>query len=225
MQTDFSEGAVLLINKPYRWTSFDAVKKVRNTIRIKKVGHAGTLDPLATGLLIICTGKFTKKINDFQNLDKEYTGELILGKTTPSVDLETEVDRTFDISHINEELIHKAAQSFLGNIQQVPPVYSAVKIDGERAYKHARKGTEVEMKAREVTIHKFEISEVNLPSVKFCISCSKGTYIRSLVRDLGEKLNSGAYLAALTRTRIGDFHLSEAQNLEDFVKQLSNKPE
>lgn len=214
---NFKEGEVLLINKPYEWTSFDVVRKVRNTIREKKIGHAGTLDPLATGLLILCTGKMTKKIEGFQNQPKEYIGEMILGKTTPSFDLETEVDKEFDISHIVTEDVKNAALTFLGEIDQTPPIYSAIKIDGQRLYKLARKGETTEIPSRRVTIHEFVIDEVSLPIVKFRVVCSKGTYIRSLVRDMGLRLNSGAYMSALTRTKIGDFDLSSAFDLEKFV--------
>jgi tRNA pseudouridine55 synthase len=216
---NFEEGAVILIDKPLDWTSFDVVSKIRNTIRIKKVGHAGTLDPLATGLLILCTGKMTKKIDEFQAQEKEYEGELVLGKTTPSYDLETEVDKEFDISSLTEELIKKNVLQFIGTIQQIPPIYSAIKVDGIPLYKKARKGEEVEIKAREVTISEFEITEIQLPIVKFRVVCSKGTYIRSLVRDFGAALDNGAYMSALRRTRIGQFQVKEAEQLTEFVEK------
>lgn len=216
---NFEEGAVILIDKPLEWTSFDVVSKVRNTIRVKKVGHAGTLDPLATGLLILCTGKMTKKIDEYQAREKEYEGALVLGKTTPSCDLETEVDQEFDISGITEEMIRKNVQPFIGTIQQVPPAFSAIKVDGVPLYKKARKGETVEVKPREVTITEFEITEIQLPIVKFRVVCSKGTYIRSLVRDFGTALGNGAYMSGLRRTRIGDFRINEAEQLVDFVEK------
>ncbi|HEY8400094.1 MAG TPA: tRNA pseudouridine(55) synthase TruB [Cytophagaceae bacterium] len=219
MNFNFEEGAVILIDKPYEWTSFDVVKKIRNTIRVKKIGHAGTLDPLATGLLILCTGKMTKKINEYQDQEKEYIGELVLGKTTPSFDLETEVNQEYDISHINEEMIREATQKFVGVIQQIPPAFSAIKVGGERVYKKARKGEEVELKSREVTISEFTITDIDLPTVKFRVKCSKGTYIRSLVRDFGVCLNTGAYMSSLTRTRIGNFDIKDSFQLEEFVSR------
>jgi len=217
---NFEDGQVLLIDKPREWTSFDVVKKIRNTIRIKKVGHAGTLDPLATGLLIVCTGKFTKKIDEYQAQEKEYTGTIVIGKTTASFDLETEIEEVGDVSHITNEEIQKAAQQLTGDLQQIPPMYSAIKIDGKRAYLYARKDQEVEMKPRAVTVNTFEITRVQLPEIDFRIVCTKGTYIRSLARDLGELLNTGAYLAALRRTRIGEFSVNDAQSLEQFVTQV-----
>ena len=216
---NFEEGAVILIDKPLEWTSFDVVGKIRNTIRVKKVGHAGTLDPLATGLLILCTGKMTKQIDGFQAQEKEYEGELVLGKTTPSFDRETEVDQEFDISSISEEMVRNNVTSFIGTIQQIPPLYSAIKVNGEALYKKARKGETVEIKSREVTITEFEITEVQLPLVKFRIVCSKGTYIRSLVRDFGVALNNGAYMSALRRTRIGEFHIKDAEQLPEFIEK------
>ena len=213
---DFNEGTIILVNKPYKLTSFGAVKKVRWLTKAKKVGHAGTLDPLATGLLILCTGKFTKKIEQYQGQEKEYTGTFVLGATTPSFDLETEVDQTFDLSGITEEAIHNTTKQFTGIIEQAPPVYSAVKIDGKRAYTHARKGEEVEMKLRKVEVKEFEITEINLPEVKFRIVCSKGTYIRSLASDFGKALDNGAYLSELCRTRIGEFNLQNAWELDKF---------
>jgi tRNA pseudouridine55 synthase len=214
---NFEEGAVILIDKPLEWTSFDVVNKVRNTIRVKKVGHAGTLDPLATGLLILCSGKMTKKIDEYQAQEKEYEGELVLGKTTPSCDLETEVDKEFDITGITEEMIRANVPQFIGLIQQTPPIYSAIKVDGVPLYKKARNGESVEIKPREVMISEFEITEIKLPVIKFRVVCSKGTYIRSLVRDFGAALNNGAYMSGLRRTRIGTFHVKDAEQLTDFV--------
>lgn len=217
MQYDFAAGEILLINKPLDWTSFDVVKKVRNTIRVKKVGHAGTLDPLATGLLILCTGKFTKRIDEIQGQEKEYTGVIRLGETTPSYDRETEVTETRDISHLTEENIKAAAQTFVGTIEQIPPIYSAVQIDGKRAYDLARKGKEVELKSRTVTIKAFDIISINGPEVEFKVVCSKGTYIRSLAHDLGQQLGVGAHLSKLERTRIGEYKLEDALTIDDII--------
>ncbi|PTX14343.1 tRNA pseudouridine synthase B [Pontibacter mucosus] len=217
MQYDFAAGEILLINKPLGWTSFDVVKKVRNTIREKKVGHAGTLDPLATGLLILCTGKFTKRIDEIQGQEKEYTGVIRLGETTPSYDRETEVMETRAIDHLTEESIKEAAKTFVGTIEQVPPIYSAVQIDGKRAYTLARKGKDVELKSRTVTIQAFDITSINGPEVEFRVVCSKGTYIRSLAHDLGQKLGVGAHLSKLERTRIGEYKLEDALTIEDIV--------
>ena len=209
--TPFEEGQVLLIDKPYGWTSFQVVNKLRWKIRHAhklsklKIGHAGTLDPLATGLLIICTGKFTKRIEEFQAQEKEYTGTFILGATTPCYDLEKPVDRTFPTEHITEQMILETAKTFVGEQMQVPPIFSAVKIDGKRAYDYARQEQEVEIKAKPILIKKFEITRIKMPEVDFKIICSKGTYIRSIARDFGEKLQSGAYLSALRRTKIGNF--------------------
>lgn len=205
---------VLLVNKPLEWTSFDVVNKLRNKLKIKKIGHAGTLDPLATGLLIICTGKMTKQIDAYQAQEKEYTGKFIIGQTTPSHDLETEVSEPVDISGINEQQILEASQKFVGVLQQIPPLHSAIKVNGKRAYAFARKGKEVELKPRDVTVSVFEITNINLPAVEFRIVCSKGTYIRSLARDFGEALGVGAYLAELCRTRIGSFSLSNAVSID-----------
>lgn len=231
MITDFSEeafkeGQVLLFDKPLNWTSFQVVNKVRWLIRkncgIKKikVGHAGTLDPLATGLLIICTGKFTKRIEEFQAQEKEYTGTITLGATTPSYDLETEIDQTFPLDGINEEDLLATAKTFLGEIDQYPPVFSAVKKDGKRLYEYARKGKEVEVSSRKITIHDFELTRQELPEVDFRVSCSKGTYIRSLAHDFGAKLNNGGHLSALRRTKIGEFDVQNAMQLEDFETQI-----
>lgn len=217
MHYDFAAGEILLINKPLDWTSFDVVKKVRNTIRVKKVGHAGTLDPLATGLLILCTGKFTKRIDEIQGQEKEYTGIIRLGETTPSYDRETEVTETKDISHLTEDEIKAAAQTFVGTIDQIPPIYSAVQIDGKRAYDLARKGKDVELKSRSVTIQAFDITSINGPEVTFKVICSKGTYIRSLAHDLGQKLGVGGHLSKLERSRIGEYKLEDALTIEDII--------
>ena len=229
---DYIEGHTILINKPLRWTSFDVVKKIRNTLRtalnIKKikVGHAGTLDPLADGLLIVCTGKFTKRINEFQAQEKEYTAEFTLGATTPSFDLETEVNETFDYNHITEDMLKTSAESLTGNILQTPPIYSAIKQDGKRLYEHARKGEDVKIKERMVHVSKFEIIKVEMPKVHVRIVCSKGTYIRSLAQTFGKNLNSGAHLSQLTRTRIGKFELSQAIDIQEFIDSfsLTNNP-
>lgn len=223
---DFIKGEVLLIDKPYDWTSFDVVNKLKSLLKyhlgIKKIkmGHAGTLDPLATGLLIVCTGGFTKKIDEYQEQEKEYTGTMILGATTPSYDMETQVDKTFDISRISDKDIYEAAKTFIGNIQQVPPAYSAKKIGGERAYEFARKGIEVTMKAREILIKEFVITNILLPEISFRVVCSKGTYIRSLAKDLGEKLGNGAYLSQLRRTRIGELFVENALTIEKVISLL-----
>jgi tRNA pseudouridine55 synthase len=224
---NFAEGELLLINKPYQWTSFDVVGKIRNSLKpLKlKVGHAGTLDPLATGLLIICTGKLTKQIDTYQAEEKEYTGTLVLGATTPSYDMETEVDATFDISGITKEQINEASKQFIGDISQYPPAHSAVKVNGERLYVKARLGEEVELKKRFVTINGFEITRIDLPEVDFRVVCSKGTYIRSLVSDFGKALNNGAYLSKLTRTRSGNFLLENAFELKDFITYIRSKRE
>ena len=218
MNYDFETGEILLLDKPLSWTSFDLVKKVRNSLRIKKIGHAGTLDPLATGLLILCTGKFTKKIEEIQAQEKEYTGTITIGSTTPSFDLETEIDSTCDIAHITEAQIQEAAQSFIGVIAQTPPIYSAVKVNGERAYKLARRGEEAEIKAKNIEIKTFEITRIALPEVDFKVTCSKGTYIRSLARDFGLKLGCGAHLTKLVRTRIGQYKLEDALSVEDIMR-------
>lgn len=210
-----------MIDKPYGWTSFDVVKKLRGALGIKKIGHAGTLDPLATGLLILCTGKMTKKINHYQELEKEYTGTMILGKTTPSIDLETDFDSHQDTSQVTLQAVKIAAENFVGTIQQVPPTYSAVKVDGQRVYNRARKGQSVQLEPRTVAIREFVVTDCELPQVKFRVVCSKGTYIRSLVRDFGELLGTGAYLASLVRTRIGPHCLTEAYQLEDLLQQIS----
>lgn len=217
---DFQSGEVLLIDKPLDWTSFDIVKKVRNTIRIKKVGHAGTLDPLATGLLILCTGKKTKSIEQYQAQEKEYTGSLLLGKTTPSYDLGSDFDASYPTAHITPEMVLEAAKQFVGTIEQIPPAFSAIKKDGKRLYELARKGKTVQADPRMVTIDTFEITEVNLPEVSFRVVCSKGTYIRSLVVDLGKALASGATMTSLRRTRIGEFHVDDAWQITTFVEHI-----
>jgi tRNA pseudouridine55 synthase len=217
---DFAAGELLLVNKPYRWTSFDVVGKIRNAFKpLKlKVGHAGTLDPLATGLLIICTGKMTKQIDTFQAEEKEYTGTMILGATTPSYDMETEPGERFDTSHITEEQVKDACNQFLGDIQQYPPAHSAVKIDGERLYEKARRGEAVELRPRFITISEFEITRIELPEIDFRVVCSKGTYIRSLVNDFGKALNNGAYLSRLRRTRSGNYKVTDAWEVLELVK-------
>jgi tRNA pseudouridine55 synthase len=217
---DFEKGTVLLLNKPLTWTSFDVVNKVRNETRVKKVGHAGTLDPLATGLLILCTGAFTKQIDSYQAQEKEYTGTIFLGATTPSYDLETAVDKTFSIEHLTEESILKEAATFVGTIMQQAPQHSAKKINGKRAYHSARKGEIMEMPAREVTIKEFTITKIELPVIHFKVVCGKGTYMRSLAFDLGNALNCGGHLIALCRTRIGDFKLEDALPLDVFIAQM-----
>ncbi len=219
MEKSESEGRVLLINKPLEWTSFDVVRKLRGKLKIRKIGHAGTLDPLATGLLIVCTGKFTKRIDEFQAQEKEYTGRFIIGQTTPSYDLETEVSEPKDFAHIGMAELKAAAEKFTGAIEQLPPLHSAIKVDGKRAYELARKGQTAELKKRPVLVSVFELTQVDLPSVSFRVVCSKGTYIRSLARDFGDALGVGAYLAELCRTRIGAFRLEDAQEIEDIVPE------
>jgi tRNA pseudouridine55 synthase len=224
---DFQNGQLLLIDKPLNWTSFQAVNKIKYALINKvglpkkfKIGHAGTLDPLASGLLLICTGKFTKKISELQGQAKEYTGTFFIGATTPSYDLETEIDNNFPISHINEELIHETVKQFLGEIDQKPPIYSAIKKDGVRLYEHARAGEVIEIAFRKTTIHEFEITRIALPEIDFRVVCSKGTYIRSLAFDFGKALNSGAHLTALRRTKIGDYHVENAVDVIQFEANL-----
>ena len=219
MNYNFEAGEILLLDKPLTWTSFDVVKKVRNTLRVKKIGHAGTLDPLASGLLILCTGKFTKRIDEIQAQEKEYTGTITLGQTTPSYDLETPVSESKDISHLSPQDIKEAANSFVGTIEQIPPIYSAVMIDGKRAYDLARKGKEAELKPRTITIKAFEITNIEGAIISFKVICSKGTYIRSLAHDLGQKLGVGAHLSSLVRTRIGEYRLEDALTIED-IQQI-----
>ncbi len=226
-EEDFKNGQVLLIDKPLTWTSFQVVNKLRwhikQRFKIKKikVGHAGTLDPLATGLLIICTGKQTKEIHTYQGQIKEYTGTFTIGETTPSYDLETEVNETFPTAHITADLLKETAKQFLGEIQQKPPIFSAIKKDGKRLYELARKGETTEIKSRAVTISELEITNVDLPKVDFRVVCSKGTYIRSLAYDFGKALNSGAHLSKLRRTKIGDFSVENATSIEGFIEELS----
>lgn len=228
-ESNLLEGGILLIDKPLHWTSFDVVKKTRNLLRTHfqvkkiKVGHAGTLDPLASGLLVVCTGKFTKRINEFQAQEKEYTGTFTLGSTTPSYDLETEINQTFSTLHITEEKIQKTSQQFIGIIEQFPPVFSALKKDGERLYEKARRGEKVKVEARQVQIASFEISRVELPEVDFRVVCSKGTYIRSLAHDFGKALNSGAHLSALCRRRIGNFELKQALDIETLKEFIESQ--
>lgn len=219
---DFQAGEILLIDKPLRWTSFDVVGKIRNSIKpLKiKVGHAGTLDPLATGLLVLCTGKKTKTIDQLQAQEKEYTGTIYLGATTPSYDLETEIDQEFDISNITAEQIQEVSQQFIGEIQQYPPSHSAIKIGGERLYEKARRGEEVERRPRTVVINSFEITDISLPLISFKVICSKGTYIRSLAHDLGQALHNGAYLHSLRRTRSGDFLVQDAYGVMELVNHI-----
>lgn len=228
---DFLNGQLLLIDKPLGWSSFQAVNKLKWAIRKKfalkkvKIGHAGTLDPLATGLLLICTGKFTKTINDLQCQIKEYTGTITLGATTPSYDLETEVDQNYPTQHISKEKISKVASKFIGDIEQVPPIFSALKKDGKRLYEYAREGKEVEIKKRNITISEFEITAVNMPKVEFRVVCSKGTYIRSLAHDFGKILDSGAHLSELRRTKIGTYNVNKAIDPVIFAENLLGKTE
>ena len=214
-ELSIEEGGFLLINKPLRWTSFDVVKRLRNISRIKKIGHAGTLDPLATGMLIVCYGKYTKRIEGIQSQKKVYTGTFVIGKTTPSFDLETEVDGIYPTEHITPEFLEEKVNLFRGDIKQLPPQHSAVKVNGKRAYEHARKGEAVELKIRDAHISKYEIDATNFPEISFEIHCSKGTYIRSLARDLGIALGSGAHMSNLVRTSIGDYTTENAVNMED----------
>lgn len=224
---DFLDGQILLINKPLGWTSFDVVKKIKNLIRTKyslkkiKVGHAGTLDPLATGLLIVCTGKFTKLISKIQGQEKTYTGTITLGGTTPSYDLETEVDNNYETAHITEELIKESTTHFTGEIDQKPPIFSALKKGGERLYEKARRGETIEIESRKVTVREFTITSIENLEVNFEIKCSKGTYIRSIAHDFGSALNSGGHLSKLCRTSIGEYQLSEAIDVDTFKKLLN----
>jgi tRNA pseudouridine55 synthase len=223
---DYLEGQLLLVDKPLGWTSFQAVNKLKWVLRQRfklkkiKIGHAGTLDPLATGLLIICVGKFTKRIHEFQGQEKEYTGTITLGGTTPSYDLETEINQTFNTNHITEELLKNTTKEFIGEIDQAPPIFSALKKDGKRLYEYAREGKEIEIKTRKVTIKSFEITRIDLPNVMFKILCSKGTYIRSIANDYGKALDSGAHLSKLRRTKIGDYNVDIAIDPLDFEKTM-----
>ena len=227
-EQDFLDGQILLINKPLGWTSFDVVKKIKNLIRTKyslkklKVGHAGTLDPLASGLLIVCTGKFTKRISELQGQTKIYTGDITLGGTTPSYDLETEIDSKFETNHITENLIKETTTQFIGEIEQKPPIFSALKRGGERLYEKARRGESFEIEARKVSVHSFDIKIIEMPKVSFEIKCGKGTYIRSIAQDFGAALNSGAHLSKLCRTSIGDYQLADALDVSNFEKQLNS---
>jgi tRNA pseudouridine55 synthase len=211
------EGRVLLIDKPFRWTSFDVVAKLRGRLKTKKIGHAGTLDPLATGLLIVCVGKMTKRIEEFMGLEKEYTGTMVIGQTTPSHDLETEVSEARDITHITASEIQESIAPLTGKISQLPPLHSAIRVGGRRAYSFARKGHDLELQPRLVEVSEFEITGIHLPAVEFRIVCSKGTYIRSLVRDAGNNLGVGAYMSSLCRTRIGNFRLEDAMTIDQVI--------
>ncbi len=227
---DFLNGQVLLIDKPLHFTSFQAVNKLKYALINKaglpkkfKIGHAGTLDPLASGLLLVCTGKFTKIISELQGQAKEYTGTFFIGATTPSYDLETEIDQEFATSHINDSLIHETVKQFLGEIDQIPPIFSAIKKDGVRLYEHARAGETIEIASRKTIIHEFEITRIALPEVDFRVVCSKGTYIRSLAFDFGKAMNSGSHLTALRRTKIGDYNVKDAIDVNDFEATLVSK--
>ncbi|MEE6185645.1 tRNA pseudouridine(55) synthase TruB [Niabella digestorum] len=223
---NFEEGAVLLIDKPLDWTSFDVIRKIRNLIKIKKVGHAGTLDPLATGLLIVCTGKYTKKINEYMAQEKEYTGTFTLGATTPTYDLESQPENFKPYDYLSEADIQNAVQAFLGEIDQVPPIHSAIKKDGKRVYELARKGMDVKLEPRKIIIKEFEVDASQLPEVGFRVVCSTGTYIRSLAHDFGLALGCGAYLSSLRRTRIGTFRVENAVSIDTFeeiIKERKNR--
>lgn len=225
---DYLNGQIILIDKPLHWTSFQAVNKMKYALINKaglpkkfKIGHAGTLDPLASGLLLVCTGKFTKRITELQGQAKEYTGTFFIGATTPSYDLETEIDQTFETSHIDESLIYETVKQFLGEIDQKPPVFSAIKKDGIRLYEHARAGEFVEIASRKTTIHEFEITRIALPEIDFRVVCSKGTYIRSLAYDFGKAMNSGSHLTVLRRTKIGDYDVNNAIDITLFEQSLA----
>ncbi|HPT01575.1 MAG TPA: tRNA pseudouridine(55) synthase TruB [Bacteroidales bacterium] len=226
MAFDFETGEIILVNKPYRWTSFDVIGALRSFFKKElampkvKIGHAGTLDPLATGLMILCTGKATKRIEEFMGLEKEYTGTFVLGASTASFDLEKPVDQVFPTEHITDGMIADVVSSLTGDIMQVPPIFSAIKINGKRAYKSARKGADLELQPRSVNVREFEITRLAMPEVDFRIVCSKGTYIRALARDFGQALGSGAYLSALCRTRIGPYRLADAYEIEQFKELL-----
>lgn len=224
---NFHEGALILVDKPFKWTSFDVVNKIRWCLKAScgkiKVGHAGTLDPLATGLVIVCTGKWTKRIEDYMAQEKEYEATLRFGAVTPSFDLETQPEGDFPCQHIDRMYLEKVLEQFRGTITQIPPVYSAIRVNGDRAYKEARKGNEIEMPSREVVVNELEVLEMKLPDLSLRINCSKGTYIRSLANDIGQACGSGAYLAALRRTKIGTFHVDDANKMEDLVVFLQTK--
>jgi tRNA pseudouridine55 synthase len=219
-QALFAEGKVLIIDKPLHWTSFDVVRKIRSAIKIKKVGHAGTLDPLASGVLVICTGKFTKKINEYMAATKTYTGSIFLGATTATYDSESNPENEQPISHLTEADLHKATEQFIGAIEQFPPIYSAIKKDGEALYELARRGEEVDLKARPITIQSFALTKIELPFVYFEVACSTGTYIRSLAHDYGKALGVGGYLHSLRRTKVGEFDVANAQTLPQFFESL-----
>ncbi len=220
LQENFLAGQTLLIDKPYQWTSFDVVNKIRYATKVKKVGHAGTLDPLATGLLIVCTGKKTKTIESLTLDEKEYKGIISLGQTTPSYDLETELSEQKDLAHITTTNIQNVVKKFTGELEQTPPIYSALKVDGQRAYKAARKGLDIKMKTRQVIISEFEIEKIELPEIHFRIVCSKGTYIRSIANDVGEALGVGGHLKSLQRTRSGEHKLEDAFQLDEFINMI-----
>ena len=228
MNLDFQNGEIILIDKELNWTSFDVVSKLRNSIKKKldlkkiKVGHAGTLDPLATGLLIICTGKMTKRIDEFSCLNKTYTGKITIGSTTPSYDLETKPNVYYPTDHVNDELIQNTAKKFIGKILQKPPIFSAVKKNGVRLYKLARRGVDVKVEKREITIHDFTITSINFPEIEFSVCCSKGTYIRSLANDFGKELGSGAHLSELRRTPIGEYSVYKSFKLMNFIRNIGD---
>ena len=221
-QNIFEQGQLILIDKPFEWTSFDVIRKIRYLTKTKKVGHAGTLDPLATGLLIVCTGKFTKKINEYMAQEKEYTGCITLGATTPTYDLESEPENFKEVEGLTEEQIREATKFFTGNIFQTPPIHSAIKKEGQRAYQLARRGIDLKLEPRPLTISKFEITKIDLPKVYFKVVCSTGTYIRSLANDFGEKLGCGGYLSSLCRTRIGEFLLKDALSIENLEAKIKD---
>ena len=221
-QNIFEQGQLILIDKPFEWTSFDVIRKIRYLTKTKKVGHAGTLDPLATGLLIVCTGKFTKKINEYMAQEKEYTGCITLGATTPTYDLESEPENFKEVEGLTEEQIREATKFFTGNIFQTPPIHSAIKKEGQRAYQLARRGIDIKLEPRPLTISKFEITKIDLPKVYFKVVCSTGTYIRSLANDFGEKLGCGGYLSSLCRTRIGEFLLKDALSIENLEAKIKD---
>lgn len=221
IQEPYLEGKVILIDKPLHWTSFDVIRKLRSILQIKKIGHAGTLDPLATGLLIVCTGKFTKKINEYMAAEKEYTGTITIGAVTPTYDLESLPEQQKDYSFVTTVMLEQAANKFVGDIEQMPPVFSAIKKDGVALYELARKGVDVELKSRPVNIRSFDITSIALPEVHFKVTCSTGTYIRSLANDFGAVLGCGAYLSNLRRTKIGDFPVEDAVSMEEFEKLIN----
>jgi len=228
MKEQYQQGKILLIDKPFGWSSFQTVNKIKHILKRKynlpksfKIGHAGTLDPLATGLLIIATGKFTKRISELQTMNKEYCATMRVGATTPSYDLETEIDKIYPFEHITKEQIQKIITHFIGEIEQKPPIFSAIKKDGKRLYQHARKGEEIEIASRKIVIYELEINKIELPEINFRVKCGKGTYIRSLAYDFGLALHSGAYLSALRRTKIGDFSVENAIKIEDFETEMT----